>query len=119
LAQARASMRMTINHFDDARKLFDKVGWSTLKKIGMFLVAESKKRCPVITGYLRGSIRYYISKMWEKHYLTIGATADYAGYVHEGTRYQRKQPFIKDSIMENLTKIQSIAEQEYKNNFKG
>jgi hypothetical protein len=40
MAQARASMRLTINNFDKAKNIFEKTAWNTLKKMGMFLVAE-------------------------------------------------------------------------------
>ena len=119
MAQARASMRLTINNFDRAKNIFEKTAWNTLKKMGMFLVAEAKKRCPVDTGRLRGSIQYYLSKIWGKNYLTIGATAEYAIFVHEGTRKMRKRPFIKDGILENIGKLQEIAAREYENNISG
>lgn len=119
MAQASANMRLTINNFDKVEKIFEKTAWNTLKKMGMFLVAESKKRCPVDTGRLRGSIQYYLSKIWGKNYLTIGATAEYAIFVHEGTRKMRKRPFIKDGILENIGKLQEIAAREYENNISG
>lgn len=51
---------------------------------------ESKQRTPVKTGYLRAS---HLTTLYDLKG-TIEPTANYAIYVHEGTRYMRGRPFL-------------------------
>jgi HK97 gp10 family phage protein len=108
---ASASMTMTVNHFDYVKQLLNNNSRNALEQIGMFLDGEAKKRCPVDTGYLRGSIRHYVTTIWGANQLTIGCTAEYGIYVHEGTRYMRPRRFIKDSIIENMGRIKAVSVQ--------
>ena len=114
MTRAGMSVRMTLNNFREAERVFDRTSWNTLKKMGLFLVAESKRRCPVDKGQLRGSIQYILSKAVGNNYLTIGATALHGIFVHEGTRKMRARPFIKNAIMENISRLKTVAQEEYR-----
>ena len=114
MARAGMSVRMTLNNFREAEHVFDRTSWNTLKKMGLFLVPESKKRCPVDKGQLRGSIQYILSKAVGNNYLTIGATALHGIFVHEGTRKMRARPFIKNAILENISRLKTVAQEEYR-----
>ena len=56
----------------------------------------AKQECPVDTGYLRGSIFYRVNNPLK---YTIGASANYAGYVEFGTRFMHAQPFIRPAFI--------------------
>lgn len=55
------------------------------------LESTSKSFSPVDTGYLRSS--HYSNFTPTRG--VVGAAANYAPYVHWGTRYQRAQPFLQ------------------------
>jgi len=55
------------------------------------LDGQSKVEAPVRTGFLRGSIHFEKVKQFE--YL-VAASASYAGYVHDGTRFIAPNPFL-------------------------
>ncbi len=70
---------------------------STLKAEGTI-----KKRTPVDTGLLRGTI-YGVSSPAEGKVVPM---QNYAMYVHEGTRYQRSQPFLVEGLSDAQGDIQ-------------
>lgn len=79
-----------------------------LKDIGKIGKGESQLRSPVKTGKLRRAHAYRTNKK-EKH-VDIGVTkeADYGIVVHEGSSKQRSQPFLRDAIMQNISKFEGI-----------
>lgn len=81
---------------------------SSLEDIGRAGVAESQLRTPVDTGKLRRSQTHKVDKK-EKH-VDMGVTqeANYGLIVHEGGSRQRSQPFLRDAIMQNISKFQGI-----------
>lgn len=111
------NVNFTVNNFDNVRKMIEKSSWETLKILGEFLVKEAKFRCPVDTGFLRSKTKYYISKMGNENFLTIGNNAEYAEFVHNGTRKMRARPFIKYAIQANFGRIRIIATQAFKRGF--
>ena len=63
-------------------------------KAGFKIQAESKKVTPVDTGRLRASISTDTGFLQA----IISPHTDYAIYVHEGTRYMRKRPFMEKGL---------------------
>lgn len=61
---------------------------------------NAKVRSPVDTGFLRSSIeiQFFLSGLAA----IVEATAEYAGYVEFGTRYQTPQPFLIPSYEEEM-----------------
>lgn len=57
----------------------------------------AKAKCPVDTGRLRASIG--VAQQGDNSVI-VQATADYAIYVHDGTRYMRARPFLRDALNE-------------------
>lgn len=55
---------------------------------------ESKGYTPVDTGYLRASHRVTLEPLRGE----VQPMADYAFFVHEGTRYQSAQPFLAEGV---------------------
>jgi HK97 gp10 family phage protein len=67
----------------------------------------AKKRSPVDTGRLRASIYPTIADKAA----VISPQVEYAIYVHEGTRYQRAQPFLSNALTSEQMNIQGDFEE--------
>lgn len=74
---------------------------------GQYLVRKSQQvlnkarsLCPVDTGNLRGSLTYEVTRtgVGGKLGARVGTNVPYAIYVHEGTKYQKGQPFLEDAL---------------------
>lgn len=68
---------------------------------GLFIKAESMKNAPVDTGNLRAS--HFSEPNADGSVVTIGATANYAGAVHE--THKTKGKFLEKAVKENSQKI--------------
>lgn len=66
-----------------------------LKKAAITVQRESMIRTPVDTGRLRASHMFNVSGLGLGMQATVQPTADYAIFVHEGTRFMRGRPFLK------------------------
>lgn len=65
---------------------------------------ESKLRTPVRTGFLRASHTTQLQPLRGE----VGPTADYAPYVHSGTRYMRARPFLLQGVQAGENQIQGF-----------
>jgi HK97 gp10 family phage protein len=80
-----------------------------LKAMGMACFQVAKPLCPVgnypgtgkVGGNLKNSHRV---KIYADH-VDVGVTADYGGYVHNGTSKQKAQPWLKDAAEANRNSI--------------
>lgn len=63
---------------------------------------DSKINSPVDTGRLRSSHQSRFSSLRGE----LEPTAEYAIYVHEGTRYMRARPFLLQAVESNDEKVQ-------------
>lgn len=79
---------------------------SLMQRIGLIAEGNAKKLAPVKTGNLRRTIT---STATERAAI-VGASAAYAIYVHDGTRYMPARPFLADGIAASRDQI--IAEVE-------
>lgn len=99
--------------------------------------AEAKKKCPVDQGILRASITHETETNAREIVGRIGSALEYAPYVHQGTgiyavggdgrktpwgytaksgkykgfhwtKGQKPQPFLKDAVFNNRTKIAKV-----------
>lgn len=57
---------------------------------------------PIDTGRLRSSYEIEFGDLRG----STGPTAEYAIYVHEGTRYMKGRPFLKQALDNNVAKIE-------------
>lgn len=57
--------------------------------------SSSMKITPVKTGFLRGSHRTGMTSPLSGY---VEPTASYAYFVHEGTRFMKARPFLKDAL---------------------
>lgn len=69
-----------------------------LQKAGAILLGSAMLHAPVATGYLRASHTMDVSGSGIGMRAEVGPTADYGIFVHEGTRFQRAQPWLQDSL---------------------
>lgn len=65
-----------------------------LKTAAFMIQATSMKNTPVLTGRLRAS--HYVR--FKPLTAEVGASANYALFVHEGTRFMPGRPFLRDSM---------------------
>lgn len=61
---------------------------------------------PVDTGLMRGTMQESFYPMRGEFYPVV----DYAGYVHEGTRYMRARPFLEWGLNKSEAKINNYFE---------
>lgn len=61
--------------------------------------------CPVKTGNLRRSHTMAVNDT----YVDVGVTAEYGGYVHNGTSRQKPQPWLRDSVNRNKEAIVKVG----------
>lgn len=76
---------------------------------GTTLVAEYKARTPVVSGNMRKAETF--DTLGNNEGIQIGTTpqADYALYVEEGSSKQPAQHILRDTILDNINTLQSIA----------
>ena len=74
---------------------------NAIKKSALLIEAESKPLTPVDTGRLRGSIKSDIKKLEAK----IAPHVNYSVYVHQGTRYMKGRPFLKQGMEKAMPQI--------------
>lgn len=75
-----------------------------IKKSIFAIQRESMLRTPVDTGRLRASHFTRFSSLYGE----VGPTAFYAIYVHEGTRYMRGRPFLKNAVSSQEQRVQKL-----------
>lgn len=74
-----------------------------VKKNGAELQEQAQRNAPVDTGTLKRSIKLSIS---DKGFTAeCNATADYAGYVEWGTRFQEPQLYMGDALIKQGEKF--------------
>ena len=72
---------------------------------------QAKRRSPVDTGRMRSSI-YPTIRPDEG---IVQPNVEYAIYVHEGTRYQKAQPFLLEALEDVQPDVESEFEQALEN----
>lgn len=129
---------VVIDTSDKAIKKIEANIKKTLESIGLYVTGEAKKRSPIDTGNLRGSITHETDMQEEK--VRIGTNVEYAPYMEFGTgiyaengkgrktswTYRNRQgqvvvtngskaqPFLRPAIEENIEIIRIIAIQNMK-----
>lgn len=94
----------------DAPEKIERIMQNVIYKGAFLIERESKMRAPVDTGRLRASISTDIRPMTA----TISTNTNYAVYVHDGTRYIKSNPFMKDGAASADQQIGAIIEDEIK-----
>lgn len=81
--------------FNSAPRLMSKHFNDAIKKATLLVESQSKMRTPVLTGFLRSSHTTSFTGSGLNFSGVVEPTAKYAGFVHEGTKYMRGQPFLR------------------------
>lgn len=104
-----AEYTVKIKNLNEIKRAFNKAPALTVKALNkaiqrsIFQVErDSKQNTPVRTGYLRSS---HITNFTDLRGELI-PEADYAIYVHEGTRFLRPRPFLMDALNTNERMVQ-------------
>lgn len=66
-----------------------------IKRVAYKVQGQSQRITPVKTGLLR---RSHTTTFETGLRATIEPTANYAGWVHDGTRFMRARPFLSDAV---------------------
>nr|DAZ68155.1 MAG TPA: putative tail component [Caudoviricetes sp.] len=110
-------MKLEIKITSDAEKILKKFNnTATVEKDVSKLVKDTlynierdaKKKCPVDTGRLRGSITTNIISTYSGE---VGTNVEYAEYVEYGTRYQSAQPYFEPAVDENEDKFNDALDE--------
>lgn len=88
-----------------------------VKKSAFLVEGQSKIRTPVRTGFLRNSHQTRFMNGGLNYKAIVEPTAYYAGFVHEGTRFQRAQPFLREGLEASETQIQFLFRTAVQNVF--
>lgn len=93
-------------------KALDQAEDRALTAVGTFVRSESQVRSPVKTGNLRDSNNFKVDNA--NHKVMIGNNVEYGLWVHEGTSRNRAQPWLENSVMENVSRIKSLISEMLK-----
>jgi hypothetical protein len=88
-----------------------------LTKAAIELQQSAMLHAPVKTGYLRASHVFNVSGFGLDMRAEVYPTADYGVFVHEGTRFQRAQPWLKESLEAIGYEINNILTKSVQNVF--
>ena len=85
---------------------------TAIKFAGVRIQREAKIEAPVLTGNLRSQIRFTNRNNGTG---VVGSYAKYSIYVHEGTRYQRSNPFMERAIEQSKPDLDIIFNNAVRN----
>ena len=77
---------------------------NTLKTCALGIERDAKRKCPVDTGRLRGSISTDLSQI-NSYEATIGTNVEYAVHVEYGTYKQSAKPYLRPAYNQNVNKL--------------
>ncbi len=108
-----ANINITIKNMAEIRAAFAKAPRLTVSALNkaiqqsIFTIErDSKRNTPVDTGFLRASHRTLFSNLRGE----VSPTADYAVFVHDGTRYMRPRRFLLEAVQSDEPKVQRYFE---------
>ena len=91
--------------FSQAPRLMNDEFKQALTKSALLVQRESMIRTPVKTGRLRASHVFDVKGFGIDMRAEVGPTANYGIFVHEGTRFMKGQPFLKDGAEASVNEI--------------
>jgi HK97 gp10 family phage protein len=98
---------VTIRNHIDKKELLENFSDEMIDEIRERIQRRAKQLVPVDTGKLQASIRLI------QRY-TVGSTVRYAGYVENGTRFMRAQPYMEPAIEDVMRTLPSIQRQAFR-----
>jgi HK97 gp10 family phage protein len=103
--------------FSQAPNLMNRELKDALNRSAITVQGRSMQNTPVITGRLRSSHVFAVSGSGMGMQAVVYPTANYGIFVHEGTRFQRPQPFLKDGLESSADEIQGYFQKATQNVF--
>lgn len=103
--------------FGQAPKLMNQEMKEALNKSAIRVQSESMQRTPVLTGRLRSSHIFATSGSGMGMQAVVYPTAQYGIFVHEGTRFMKARPFLKDGLEASADEIQDYFTRAVQNVF--
>lgn len=97
--------------FNAAPRFMNEEFSKAIMKSTLYVQGQSMLRTPVLTGRLRASHTTRYTGSGVGFTGTVEPTANYAIYVHEGTRYMRGRPFLKQGLEASENTIQKLFTQ--------
>lgn len=91
--------------FGQAPRLMGEKFREALTKSAILVQSRSMIHTPVLTGRLRASHTFGVSGSGLGMKATVEPTANYAVFVHEGTKFMRGRPFLKQGADESVRDI--------------
>lgn len=85
---------MRVNFDRDWRRHIIPEQAALLDHLGTEIAGDAAANAPVRTGALRDSIAHTV----DGDTVRIGSDLDYAGFVEEGTRYMRAEPYLRPAL---------------------
>jgi len=105
---AKINVKDVLKGLDIMQEDFAKAISDSLAKSALLVEGQSKINSPVDTGRMRSSITTEIQPLKA----TIMPMVNYAVYVHEGTKFMKARPFMKDALDQKEGAIADIFERE-------
>ena len=96
-----ATVKVKFNRLPQAQNVLEQGISTAITKFLGDVEANADAVTPVLTGHLKNDKETVVDGMQGK----IHWKADYALYVHEGTRYQSSQPFAQDGFDKALPSL--------------
>lgn len=97
--------------FGSAPKLMSLKFREAITKATFLVEGKSKIRTPVLTGFLRSSHTTRFTGSGIGFSGIIEPKAKYAMFVHEGTRFMRGRPFLRQAAEESERTIENLFQQ--------
>lgn len=97
--------------FGQAPQLMSKHFNVAIKQATFLVEGKSKINAPVDTGYLMGSHRTKFLGSGIGFTGIVYPKADYAMFVHQGTRFMKARPFLKDAAESSENQIERLFTQ--------
>lgn len=97
------------NNFNQFRNT-ERAQRAALTAMGVACNQVAKPNTPAQTGNLRRSHKYVVNG----DHVDVGVTAEYGGYVHNGTSKQKARPWLKEAAQKNRDAIMASGERAYK-----
>ena len=83
------------------RRLQNEMAWGSA-----YMERTAKRRAPVDTGNLRGSIGSRVDSKYQAIEILLWAGADYARFVELGTSRMSAQPFLRPALDSTLPRLE-------------
>ena len=100
------NMNKFVNNVDNYKQISDPIITRGIWKLALDITARAKTLTPVDTGFLRSS---YVN-IFEDKKATIWPQANYAAFVHEGTKFMQGTPFLTAAAFGGHGRIGNTAD---------